>query len=62
MAADNAYRTFDSYLAVDREQMATVYEHTALRHADLTYQWAGAAGLCRLGSVNMPLLQTNTHR
>lgn len=61
MADDNAYRTFDSYISVDREAMEMVYEHQSLRHAPMAYRWSGTTGLCRLHSVNMPLVETNTH-
>eukprot|EP00961_Rhodomonas_salina_P302229 3940762-Rhodomonas_salina.1 len=61
-AEDNAYRTFDSYISMDRESMNMVFENQALRHAPLMYQYSGTTGLCRLHSINMPLFETNTHR
>ena len=62
MARDNAYRTFDSYIAFDREQIKSVYEDTMLRSASKFTKWLGAGGVCRAHSVRMPLFETNTHR
>lgn len=74
----HAFRTFDSHVGIDRDAhdvlpepalhvasaqaVAMRYHHTLLRNASLLYRYAGAAGLCRLHSVHMPLLQTNVHR
>eukprot|EP00961_Rhodomonas_salina_P113537 1527368-Rhodomonas_salina.1 len=61
MASDNSYHTFDSYIAIDRQEMELVYEHNSLLSADKFTQWFGAAGLCRLHSIGMPFIKTNTH-
>ncbi len=64
-AADNAARSFDSYMSIDKSDPTSIhlnYEHSHLRDASLYYQWAGAGGICRLHNINQPLLQTNTHR
>eukprot|EP00961_Rhodomonas_salina_P072337 971723-Rhodomonas_salina.1 len=61
-ADDHAYRTFDSYISMDRDSMNMVFENQALRHAPLMYQYSGTTGLCRLHSINMPLFETNTNR
>lgn len=53
---------FDSHFAYDSESHIAFYLHSTLRDPDLMHQYLGTCGICRLQTISMPLMESNTNR
>ena len=53
---------FDSHMLYDPDTTTVHYTHNAARDADLLYDTMGAAGVCRLPNMDMPMFNANTNR